>query len=111
MSWWRRHWRWGLALVIVGLAGIAVVILYAVRKKKDAQALQTELAVMKAGAQVAGLEADRRARAVELKGNAKEAAAIAQEIATAKRTAVAAVKAVEGMSDDDIANEFRDLGY
>lgn len=98
-------------MIVVGLAGIAIVILYAVRKKKDAQALQTELAVMKAGAQVAGLEADRRARAVELKGNAKESAAVAQEIAAAKRTAVVAVKAVEGMSDDAIAAEFRDLGY
>jgi hypothetical protein len=112
MSWWRQHWRWVLALAFAGSLGFVVfIILYVMRKKAEAEKLRGELELLKAGAKVEGLLADKTARAKELAQNAAVAKKLDDEIAAAKRKAVATVKSVEGLSDADVANEFRDLGY
>lgn len=111
MNWWRRNWRWLLACIIVGLVFIVVIILYVLAKKSEAERLRAELALLRAGAKVDGLKADKAARKQELAKNDVEKKKLNDEIAAAKRAAVATVKDVEGMSDSDIALEFRELGY
>lgn len=111
MSWWRRHWRLALAIAVstIGLAVLAV--LYVLRKDDEVDRLTMELDMFRAGARVDGLKADKAARATELSKNTLAKKSLDNEIATAKRKAVAIVKEVEGMTDIDIAIEFRKLGY
>lgn len=111
MSWWRRHWRWMLAIGVTVVVGIIVLILLLVRQKKKADELLAQLALKRTVAKVAGLEADKAARVVELGTNKKAADALDKEIADAKRAAVATVEKVDGMSDDEVAAEFKKLGY
>jgi len=111
VSWWRKNWRWLLTLAVTAGGAFAVLQLYIYRKNAEASKLRAELALLRAGAKVQGLRADRTARKAELAHNTSERKAIEQELAVARRRAVATVKAVDGMSSDDIANEFRALGY
>lgn len=110
-SWWRQHWRTGLALGVTIVGLIVTLILFALRKKHEADALRTQLALLNTSMVVAGLEADRAARTEELKQNAAEAKALDEAIAHAKREAVAVVVAVKEMSDEEVAAEFKRLGY
>jgi C4-dicarboxylate-specific signal transduction histidine kinase len=111
MRWWRRHWRWLIAGAVAFLGLALVLCLYLARRRAEAERLAAELAFMKAGAKVEGLKAERSVRARRLLSNKKEREALDGEIREAKRVAVAAVKSVEGMSDYDIAAEFKRMGY
>lgn len=111
MSWWRRHWRWMLAIGLTVLACILVLVFLLIRKKKQADQLLAQLALKRTAAKVQGLEADKAARAVDLGRNAEAADKLDKEIADAKRAAVATVEKVDGMSDEDVAAEFTKLGY
>lgn len=111
MSWWRQHWRLGLGLIVTGLSLVLLVILYALRKRAEAQKLLSQLGLMNANLRVAGLEADKAARTKELEKNAEVAAVLDTKILKAKADAVAIVKSVRGMSDVEIAEEFKKLGY
>ena len=111
MTWWRRHWRWLLAAG-VGLIGcIVLVLLYALRKRDQATELQTKIQVLLAANKAKGLQADRKARKKELEKNEKLAKQISQEIREAKRETVALIRAVDNMSDVEISNAFKELGY
>ena len=111
MSWWRRNWRWMLAIFISVIGGIVIAILYALRKKAEVENLQAEVALMRAGAKVEGLQADKKARKKQLEQNTVERDKLDSEIRKAKKKAVSTVKDVEGMSDFSIAVEFKKLGY
>lgn len=111
MSWWRRHWRWLLAAGVGLIGSIAIAILYALRKRDQVESLKTEIQVMLAANKTKGLQADRKARKKELEKNNKLARQISQEIRDAKRETVALVKSVDNMSDIEIANAFKELGY
>lgn len=107
----RRNWRWVLSFSIVGAGFLLVGILYALFKRREAEKLRQELAFLRAGARVDGLEADRNARQAEIAHDIKEAARIDTEIRVAKRAAVRAVRDVEGLSDSDVAAAFRRRGF
>jgi hypothetical protein len=111
MSWWRRNWRWVLGCGVVGFGILAFIALYLLRKKEEAEQLRAQLALMQASNKVEGLRADRKARKIELMMNAKEAKQLEKEIAAAKRETVAIVKDVEKLSDWEVSEEFRDMGY
>lgn len=111
MSWWRQHWRLGLALIVGGLGLVVVAILLIVRKSQEADKLKAELQLMKTTAKVAGLEADKKARSKKLEANKAEADKVDAEILEAKKAAVAIVKAVDGMTDERVLEEFKELGY
>lgn len=111
MAWWRKNWRWLLAVIVAVLGLVVVAVLYVVSKRREAENLLAQLALMKAGAKVGGLLAEKRVTAHKLSVNDEATKKLDKQIADAKRRAVATVKAVEGMSDDDIADEFRNMGY
>jgi flagellar motility protein MotE (MotC chaperone) len=111
MSWWRQHWR-GLLAVTVTLIGLVVaLILFVLRKRREADELRAQLALMNTSMAVAGLEADRKARRVELETNLEAAAVLDAQIAQAKRETVAVVESVKGMPDAEVAAAFKKLGY
>jgi len=110
-SWWRQHWRLGLALIVTAVGLFAMLLLYALRKRQEAQKLQVQLGLLNASMRVAGLEADKAARVGELAQNAEAATALDAEIAKAKTDAVAIAQSVKGMSDAEIAEAFKKLGY
>jgi hypothetical protein len=101
-----------LLAVGVGTIGLFVLlVLWIARKHREAERLRAQLAIMKATAKVAGLEADKKTRKVELRVNKKASEALGREITEAKKEAIAAVKEVEGMSDVEVAMEFKKLGF
>lgn len=111
MSWLRRNWRLGLALT-VGVIGLFVlVLLYVLRKHTEATKLAEELAILRTGAEVQGLIADKEARKTELKLNTIERDKLDKEIAQAKRKTVAVVREVSNLSDADITAAFHRMGY
>lgn len=111
MSWWRRNWRWLLAMGLTVLTGIMVPVLLLIRKKREADELRTQLALGRTIAKVSGLEADKRARSLELATNKAAAQKLDAQIVEAQRAAVAVVRHVDNLSDEGIAAEFRRLGY
>ena len=111
MTWWRRHWRWMLALGLTVVVGIIILVLLLVRKSKQAEKLMAQMALKRAAAKVAGMEAEKAARVVELGKNKEAADVLDKEIADGKRAAVATVAKVDSMSDADVASEFKGLGY
>ena len=111
MSWWRQHWRIGVALVVTGVGLILLLVLYALHKRKEAETLKAQLGLMNTTVKVAGLEADKKAREKELEKNQEEAAKLDAQILQAKKEAVAVVQSVEEMSDEKVAEAFKKLGY
>jgi len=111
MSWWRRNWRLVLALSVGALGLIVVAILYALRKRSQVKELQAQLGLMTATAKVAGLEADKKARASELAVNADKARRLDAEILQAKKVAVSVVESVKELSDAQVLEAFQRLGY
>lgn len=111
MSWWRRNWRWLLATGGAILAGIVVLAYLLFSKHREAAELRTKLDLYRTVAKVEGLEADKRARAKELQNNAAAATELDRSIAEAKRAAVAVVKSVDALTDENVAEEFRKMGY
>ena len=111
MTWWRRHWRWMLAVGTTLLAGVVLLVLMLLAQYKKAGKLSAQLALRRAAAKVAGLEADKAAHVLELALNERRADKVDKEIADAKRAAVATVEKVDGMSDKQIEAEFNRLGY
>ena len=103
MSWLRRNWRWVLVFGVGLLGLIVVVILYALHKKREAEKLRDEIALMKLQAEVSGVLADRKARKVELENNSEARDAVNKEIRELKREAVVKVREVNGLSDIDVA--------
>jgi hypothetical protein len=100
-----------LAIGVTVVVGILVLVFLLVRQKKKADELLVQLALKRTAAKVAGLEADKAARVLELGTNKQAADKLDKEIADAKRATVATVEKVDGMSDTDIAAEFKKLGY
>lgn len=100
-----------LAIGLTVLAGILVLVFLLIRKTKQADELLAQLALKRTAAKVAGLEADKKARAVELNKNQEASEKLDKEIADAKRAAVATVEKVDQLSDDEVADEFKKLGY
>jgi len=111
MTWVRKHWRWLLAALVALIGLVVVAILYVLGKKREAEKLRGEMALMKASAKVEGLQAVRKANAVELRANDEKRVALDAEVAAVKRAGVAAVKDVKGKDDGSISDEFRRLGY
>lgn len=111
MSWWRVHWRLILAAAVTCIGAVGLLILFMLRKKREADGLRTQLALMNTTMAVAGLEADKKARQVELMKNAEVAAALDAQILSAKRQTVSVVESVKGLSDEDVAKRFKELGY
>ena len=111
MSWIRKHWRLALTLGITGTGFILFLILWICKRIKEANQLRAQLALLNAGAKVAGLEADKTARADELRTNAKAAESVDKEIMEAKKAAISVVQEVEKMSDKEIEDAFHTLGY
>lgn len=111
MSWWRQHWRLGLALVVTGFGLIVTLVLYAMRKKAEAEKLQAQLGLMNTSLKVSGLEADKKARAVELVSNATAAVELDAKILSAKKQTVAVVQNVAKLSDVEVEAAFRRLGF
>jgi len=109
MSWWRTHWRLGIALIAGGAGVILLFVLLLLRQKKVAEQLRGELAMMKTTAKVAGLEADKEARKIELITNREKGLELDKKIIEAKRATVAVVKEVDGLSDADVIAEFNEL--
>lgn len=111
MQWWRRNWRYLLALSVATVGCFTVVLLYALKKRAEANKLADELRILQAGAEVQGLLADKKARAVKLKTNEAESAKLDKEIAAAKRKTVAVIREVSNLSDTDISDAFKRMGY
>lgn len=111
MSWWRQHWRLGLALIVTGLGLVLLLVLYALHKRKEAAELQAQLGLMNTSLKVAGLEADKKAREKELATNQEEATKLDQAIIEAKKQTLAVIQSVKGMSDAEVAEAFKKLGY
>lgn len=111
MSFFRRKWRWVLSFSIVGAGFILVGIFWVLKKRREAENLRAELAFLRAGAKVDGLEADRAARQTEIARDIAQSARIDAQIRAAKRQAVSQVLRVEKMSDTDVAAAFRRMGY
>ena len=111
MGWWRRNWRWLLAMGSTAVAGIGVLVFLLLRKYRQAETLKTKLALRRTSAKVEGLEADKMARTSELETNASAAAELDKQIADAKRATVAVVRSVDALTDENVAAEFKKLGY
>lgn len=109
MSWWRRWWRWLLGGTVVILGAGVLLVLWALRKRREAAALKAELAVLKPLLHVDALEADKKARADELQRNAEEAKQADARIAQAKREVLAVTREVKDLSDDAVVNLFNQL--
>ena len=111
MSWWRRHWRLLLGGIVVVLGALVGGILWALQRHAEALRLKQTLQIMQAKNAVAGLEADKRARRVELQTMTSERVQLEAAILHAKKQAVAAVKDVKNLTNIEILDEFRKLGY
>ena len=111
MSWLRKQWRYLLALGICAAGLLTLLVLYALRKRNESAALRAQMQLLLAATKVQGLQADRKARKAQLDANAEEAKKLDQQIRDARRSAVATVQSVDAMSDVDIANAFKKLGY
>lgn len=111
MSWLRRNWRSILAVIVTVFGLGALFLLYVMRKRAEVEQLRTELGLMNASMKVAGLEADRQARTKELAENLTEAAALDERIAAAKRSTLEIVQSTKGLSDAEVAEAFKRLGY
>lgn len=111
MTWLRQNWRWLLALVASLGGGIAALFWYALNKRKQAEKLRSQLAVLRAVAQVKGLKADKEKRRAQLVRNTAERDKISQALADAKRRAVSATADVSKMDDLQVAVAFKELGY
>lgn len=111
MSWWRQNWRWMLAIGSTITASILVLAYLLLRKHREASSLRARLQLQRTFAKVSGLEADKMARAAELEENTQKAAELDARIADAKRATVAVVKSVDALTDENVAEEFKKLGY
>lgn len=111
MTWWRQNWRWLLALGVTAVGLVVLAVLYALHKRAQVQELQAQLGLMNATAKVAGLEADKKAREVELVANAEKAQQLDTRILQAKKAAVSVVESVEELSDAQVLEAFKRLGY
>lgn len=88
-----------------------MLVLWALRNKERADQLRVALELAQAKAKVSGLEADKKARAIELVKNRDMARDLDAKILDAKKNVVAVVKAVDKMDDLTVAEEFRKMGY
>lgn len=111
MKWWRRNWRWLIASIVTLLAGTAILVLFILRRTRKAAELKLELDLLKAKAKVDGLEADKKARSTELEKDVATKMAVDMEIADAKREAIETVLNVSKMTDEDVVNTYREMGY
>jgi len=111
MSWWRQHWRLGLALVVTGFGLFVTLLLYALHKKAEAEKLQVQLGLMNTSLKVSGLEADKTARAAELANNTTAAAELDVKILEAKKHTVAVVQNVNKLTDAEVETAFHRLGF
>ena len=93
------------------VAGLGVLVFLLLHKYRQAETLKTKLALHRTSAKVAGLEADKRARTSELETNAFAAAELDRQIVDAKRATVAVVRSVSTMTDENVVDEFKKLGY
>jgi uncharacterized protein HemX len=111
MSWWRGHWRLGVALIVTGLGLILALVLWTLHRNREAAQLQSQLALMNTSLKVVGLEADKKARQAELSKNAEAAAELDKKILEAKKRTVSVTQTVDAMSDAEVIEAFKRLGY
>jgi hypothetical protein len=111
MSWWRQNWRIGVGLIAAGLGCIVVLVLWIMKRGKEAEELRAKLAMMNTTLKVAGLEADKKARGKELEQNSVESVKLDARIVQAKKDTVAKVQSVKEMSDAEVIEAFKKLGY
>ena len=110
-GWFRRNWRLCLVVLVIALSIGAFIILTLLRKKAELKELKAQLAFMQATAKVAGLEDEKKALAVALGQNSQLAQVLDQKIIEVKREAVSVRTQVEEMTDAQVVDAFRALGY
>jgi len=110
-GWFRRNWRLCLVLLVIALSIGAFIVLTLLRKKAELKELKAQLAFMQATAKVAGLEDEKKALAVALGQNSQLAQVLDQKIIEVKREAVSVRTQVEEMTDAQVVDAFRALGY
>ena len=119
MTWWRKNWRWLLALAASGVLSILIILLIILKQKDALRSLQADLVMLRAKAKVDGLKADKAARAAELEKNTEQAKKIDNEIAELRRKALAKAhesEVIDGrklgeLSSVELALLFKKLGY
>ena len=111
MSWWRKNWKLGLFFTVFGVGLLVVLVLWLMNKHAEAEKLRAQLSLLEASTKVEGLEKDKKAREKELQANVEEAKAIDEKIADLKKEALNKVLSVDNMTDEQIAQAFKDMGY
>lgn len=113
ISWFRRHWRFGLALVVGAIGTVVVLVLYIRKKRAEAITLKSQLEMLQAASKVWGLESEKEAKQaeLELEENKAKADKLDEEIASARRKLVSIVKDTSNMQDDEVLKEFKRHGY
>lgn len=113
LSWFRRHWRFGLALIVFAIGSIVVLVLYIRKKRAEAITLKSQLEMLKAASKVWGLEDEKESKQaeLELEQNKAKAQKLDEEIAAARRKLVSVVKDTSNMQDDEVLKEFKRHGY
>ena len=88
-----------------------MLILYALKKRDEAEGVKAQLAVLLATATVKGLEAEKKARQDKLKNNAAQRAALSDEIVKAKERVLAIHQDTSRLTPIEICNEYKKMGY
>jgi hypothetical protein len=106
---WIREWSWALLLAVFALVGAG----WAVRRKHiEAGAVRDALAVERAQRKIAELRGRRDQLLAELPRDHALVRAIDDELDENKREIVEAHEGLsEGLSDEEVADAFRRLGY
>lgn len=111
---WTKLSFWG-KLALISISGMAVLLSYYFFKSKkldQAAAIhQQRMIAAKAEATVAYLEGQKDRNKERLAQIPEEEAALEEKVRTAKRQAEEARARVEGMTDEEIAARFKELGY
>ena len=118
VAWLKGLWaRTGLWVKLAGIAVVAALgyIGYLQLKRrgaeKEAEDLRRENAIKEAEVRVAYLEGQKVRNAARLAQIPAEAARIDGQILAAKRQAEEARARIAGMTDEQVAERFRELGY
>lgn len=110
-SWWRQNWRLCLVCIVMLFGVGAFIVLALLKKKAELDELKAQLAFTQATAKVAGLEDEKKALDIALGQNNQLAQVLDQKIIDVKRQTVALRTRVEEMTDAQVAEAFRALGY
>lgn len=111
MTWIKKYWKIIVATAVSVLALVLVFLLYIFKKKQEAEKLQAELFMFRAGAKVSGLEAEKTAKQKALKLTEEKAKELDTKMTEISRVALAKIKEVDTLSDEAVLAEFKELGY